>query len=298
MRRRRCLGLLVLAGAGLPARTAAATVTVRDAFDRAVSVAAPPQRIVTIFASNTEIVAALGLVQRIVGIEAFTRYPPEVLDRPLVGGRLGFSVDAVVARRPDLVIVTPSRQAANQLIDPMERLGIPIIVLLQRSLAEIMANLRLVGRICGVAERGDAVASRLEARMAKVREQVGALAAPSTIMITGRLGNGLLLVARDGTYTGDAIVRAGGRFGLESRGVLAQISPEAVLNADPDVLLFAGSETGLADLIGRPGWLDLRAVRGKRAHAVSRAELLIPGPRTVDGIERLAGLFHPAVSAR
>jgi len=80
--------------------------------------------------------------------------------------------------------------------------------------------------------------------------------------------------------------------------VLAQISPEAILNADPDVLLLAGSETQLADLIGRPGWLDLRAVRGKRAHAVSRAELLIPGPRTVDGIERLAGLFHPAVSAR
>jgi iron complex transport system substrate-binding protein len=299
VRRRRCLGLLVLAGTGLPARTAvAAPVTVRDAFDRAVSFAAPPQRIVTIFASNTELVAALGLVRRIVGIEAFTRYPPEVLDRPLVGGRLGFSVDAVVARRPDLVIVTPSRQAANQLIDPMERLGIPIIVLLQRTLAEIMANIRLVGRICGVAERGDAVAARLEARMARVREQVGALAAPSTIMITGRLGNGLLLVAREGTYTGDAIVRAGGRFGLESRGVLAQISPEAVLNADPDVLLFAGSETGLADLIGRPGWLDLRAVHGKRAHAVSRAELLIPGPRTVDGIERLAGLCHPAVSAR
>jgi iron complex transport system substrate-binding protein len=299
VRRRRCLGLLALAGAGLPARRAAAEpVTVRDAFGRSVTFAAPPQRIVPIFASNTEIVAAVGLAQRIVGIEAYTRYPTEVLDRPQVGGRLGFSVDAVVAQRPDLVIVTPSRQAANQLIDPMERLGIPIVVLLQRNLAEIMANIRLVGRICGVAERGETVASRLEARMAKVHDKVGARPAPSTIMITGRLGNGLLLVARDGTYTGDAIVRAGGRFGLESRGAIAQISPEAVLNADPDVLLFAGSEADLAELIRRPGWLDLRAARGKRAYAVSRAELLIPGPRTVDGIERLAALLHPGVAGR
>ena len=95
------------------------------------------------------------LADRIVGIEAYTRYPPEVLNKPLVGGRLGFSVDEVVAQRPDLIIVTPSRQAANQLVDPMERLGVPVVVLLQRSVAEIMANIRLLGRICGVAERGE-----------------------------------------------------------------------------------------------------------------------------------------------
>ena len=103
----------------------AAPVTIHDAFDRTVTVPAPPQRIMPIFASNVEMVAALGLADRIVGIEAYTRYPPEVLNKPLVGGRLGFSVDEVVAQRPDLIVVTPSRQAANQLVDPMERLGVP-----------------------------------------------------------------------------------------------------------------------------------------------------------------------------
>lgn len=280
------------------ARAAANPLTVLDAFGRSVTFPAPPQRIVTIFASNTEIVASLGLADRIVGIEAYTRFPPEVLDRRQVGGRLGFSVDAVVAQRPDLVVVTPSRQAANQLIDPMERLGIPIVVLLTRDLAEIMANIRLIGRIAGVAERGDAVASRLEARMAKVHDRVANLPAPSTIMITGRIGNGLLLVARDGTYTGDALLRAGARFGIESRGVIAQISPEAILKADPDVLLFAGAERDMNELFRRPGWSDMRAVQARRIHAVSRAELLIPGPRTVDGIEKLARLFHPGAPSQ
>ena len=64
-----------------------------------------------------EMVAALGLADRIVGIEAYTRYPPEVLKKPLVGGRLGFSVDEVVAQRPDLVVVTPSRWSRDRLID-------------------------------------------------------------------------------------------------------------------------------------------------------------------------------------
>jgi iron complex transport system substrate-binding protein len=276
----------------LPAQ-AAEPVTIRDAFDRSVTVPAPPQRIVPIFASNVEIVASLGLADRIVGIESFTRYPREVLDRPLVGGRLGFSVDAVVALKPDLVVVTPSRQAANQLVDPMERLGVPIVVFLQRSVPEILANIRLMGRIAGVPERGEEVAARFEARMAAVRRKVEGRKPPSTIMITGRLGNGLLLVAREGTYTGDAMVMAGARFALAGTATLAQVSPEAILNADPDVLLWAGNERGLADLIAQPGWRDMRAVRTGRARTVSRVELLIPGPRTIDGIEHLAAIFHP-----
>jgi iron complex transport system substrate-binding protein len=289
-------GMLVLLGQ--PGSATAAPITIHDAFDRTVTVPAPPRRIVPIFASNVEMVVALGLADRIVGIEAYTRYPPEVLNKPLVGGRLGFSVDEVVAQRPDLIVVTPSRQAANQLVDPMERLGVPVVVLLQRSVAEIMANIRLLGRICGVAERGEEVAARLEGRIARTTERVAGLKPPRTVMITGRLGNGLLLVARPGTYTGDAIMLAGGRFGLESSGVIAQVSPEAILKADPDVLLFAGSQKDLDELIGRPAWKDMRAVRDKRAHAVSRSELLIPGPRTIDGIEHLAVLLHPLAAGR
>ncbi len=275
---------------------AAQPVTVRDAFDREVTVAAPPHRIIPIFASNTEIVASLGLADRIVGIEAYTRYPPEVLDRPLVGGRLGFSVDAVVALRPDLLVVTPSRQAANQLVEPMERLGIPVLVLLQRDVAEILSNIRLVGRVTGVASRGEQVAAALAARLGRVKARIAGRTPPSVVMITGRLGNGLMLVARENTYTGDALVRAGARFALPGTARLAQVSPEAILAADPDVLLWAGGRHDLEELIARPGWADMRAVRSGHAYTVARSEFLIPGPRTLDGIERLAARLHPAAT--
>ena len=273
-------------------------LVVRDALGRAVTFAAPPQRIVPIFASNTEIVVALGLANRIVGIEAYTRYPKEILDRPLVGGRLGFSVDAVVDLHPDFLLVTPSRQAANQLIDPMERLGIPIVVALTRSVEEILSNIRLVARIAAIERHGEEVASALEARMDRVREKVAGRPQPSVVMITGQLGNGLMLVAREGTYTGDAILRAGGRFGLPGTLTLAQVSPEAILQADPDVLLFAGTQKGLDDLIAQPGWSQMRAVTSGRARTVARVELLIPGPRTFEGIEHLAAIFHPGAFER
>lgn len=268
----------------------------KDAFGRSVRIETTPRRIIPIFASNTEIVTSLGLADRIVGIEAYTRYPVEILDRPLVGGRLGFSVDAVVGLKPDLLVVTPSRQAANTLVDPMERLGIPILVVLQRDVPEILANIRLVAKAARVEERGEQVVAALQARLDKVQARLAGRSLPRIVMITGRLGNGLMLVAREGTYTGDAIARSGGRFAFESTARLAQVSPEAILNSDPDVLLWAGSERDLEELIARPGWADMRAVKAGRAFTVNRTEFLIPGPRTFDGIERLAARLHPAAT--
>lgn len=290
LRRLAAVGLFSMAGA-----THAQPVSVHDGLNRMVTLAEQPRRIVTVFSSNTELIAALGLADRIVGIDAFTRYPPEILDRPRIGGRLGISVDAVVALQPDLVVVTPARQAAFQLVEPMQRLGIPIIVLMQRNVAEISANLRLLGRATGVPERGEAVAASWEARLARVTARVRGLAAPSVVMIRGQVGNGLLLVTQANTYTGDAIVRAGGRFALADPGI-AQVSPEAVLDADPEILLWAGAQRELDELIARPGWRDLRAVKSGQAHAVSRSELLIPGPRTIEGVEHLAAIFHPVGS--
>lgn len=280
-------------GVCVAALVRAAPIEVRDALGRTVVLPAPPQRLVTIFASNTELVTSLGLVDRIVGVEEYTRFPPEAAARPKVGGRLGFSVDAVVAQRPDLVIVTPARQAAHQLVDPMERLGVPVIVLLSRSVGEVLDNIRLIGRATGVPDRGDALAAALQARLDRVAQQVAGRPAPRIVMVTGRVGNGMLLVSRSDTYTGEAMRMAGGRFAIAGRGAVAQVSPEAILASDPDVLLFAGTQAALNDLIELPGWRDMRAVRAKRAVTVSRSEFLIPGPRTVDGIESLARWLHP-----
>lgn len=277
--------------AARPARPEPIRVT--DALGRSIVLPAPPRRIVTIFSSNTELVAALELTDRVVGIDALTRYPPEAAEKPVVGGRLGFSVDAVVAQEPDLVLVTPARQAAHLLLAPMERLGVPTLVLTSRTLGEVLDNIRLVGRATGEPARGTAVADALAARLARVAGAVAGRPCPRLVLVTGRLGNGLLLAARAGTYTADAVTRAGGCLALTGSGSLAQVSPEALLAADPDVLLLAGRDAELRELTAQPGFRDMRAVREGRAQVVPRAEFLIPGPRTVDGIERLAAFLHP-----
>lgn len=266
------------------------SITVRDAMGRVVTLPRAPQRIVAIFSSNTELVTALGLIDRIVGIDSLTTYPPEITRVRAVGGRLGFSVDAVVEQRPDLVLVTPARNAMYQLLDPMQRIGVPVLVLLSRNVAEVVSNVRLVGIACGEAERGARLAAILDQRLNAVKQRVESRPSPRVVMITGRVGNGLLIVAQPNTYTGDAILLAGGQHAL-GRAIAPQVSPEALWSADPDILLYAGTKTALDELLPRQGWRDMRAIRERRAYVVSRGELLIPGPRTIDGIEHLADLF-------
>jgi iron complex transport system substrate-binding protein len=264
-----------------------------DATVHRTTLAAPPQRIVTIFSSNTEILAALGLTERIVGIDALTRYPPSVLDRPRVGGRLGMSVDAIVAQRPDLVILTPARHALAQLADPLTRLGIPVMVLMSRDLAEVLANVRLVASVCGVAELGIRLADSLAKRLAAVRARQHGAAALRAVLVTGTTGNGLVTIANDRSYTGDALRAAGAVPALTPPSGWSHVSSEAIWRADPDALLYAGEPVALAALLDRPGWRNLRAHYTQRCYAVSRAHFLIPGPRTIDGVETLAAMLAP-----
>ncbi len=269
------------------------TLTITDAAGRRVTLLRPPRRIVTVFSSNTELVAALGLADRIVGIDALTVYPPEILDLPRIGGRLGMSVDAVIAQQPDLVLLAPARQAMHQLIEPLSRLGVPAVVLMSRSLSEVLANVRLIGEVCGVRQHAAELAGRLERRLEAVKQAHAGRVAPSVVMITGAVGNGMVLIARADSYTGDAILAAGARLALHPPAGLAQVSLEALWRADPEVLLFAGSDAALQELLRQPGWQQLSAVRAGRVHVVARGEFLIPGPRTIDGVEKLAAWLHP-----
>ncbi len=281
--------VMALGAAGMTlAAPVAASEEIVDALGRRIVLPTPPRRIVPIFASNTELVVAAGLTDRIVGVEAYTRFPPAIAGLPQVGGRLGFSVDRIAGLRPDLVIVTPARQAVHQLVDPLERLGIPVMVLTHPTLAAVLANLRLVARAGGVPEAGETMARHLERRLAAVAARTASRPRPRALMITGRVSTGLLLVARPDSYTADAARAAGTRDALEGRRLLPQVSPEAILRADPDCILFAGTEAAMRDLFDAPAWAGLAARRTGRLFAVNRAAFLIPGPRVVDGIEALA----------
>jgi iron complex transport system substrate-binding protein len=280
-----------------PARTRdeGPPVTITDTLGRRVRIPAPPRRIVSIFASNTELLHALGATGRIVGIESFTRYPPGIdRGRAIIGGRLGFSAEAIARLEPDLVVMTPARQAANTLLRPMEIIGVPVVVLLHRDLEQIFSNLRLLGEVLGDPTGAGDVILRLTERLDAVTSRLEGARRPRVYVETGQNDRGNFSTLRRGTYTHDALRIAGGDNIFASLDSITQVSGEAVIAADPEVILVARRDGDVSGVLRRTGWHRISAIRHGRVYAVSRELLLIPGPRIVDGVESMAALLHPA----
>lgn len=284
-------GLLAILIA-MPAARADFPRTVTDALGRAVTIPRKPTRIVSIFASNTEMLAAIGVRDRIVGIESYTRYPPGIDRLPKVGGRLGFSVEAVARLAPDLVVMTPARQAASTLLKPMETIGVPAVILMHRDIEQIFGNIRLLGVATGEDEKAEALIRKSRERIADVQRRIEGRPLRRVYLEVNAAARGSFMTVRPGSYTADALSLAGGDniFGATPG---QQIGGEAVLAADPDAILLATRGLKPADLAQRVGWERLSAVRSDTVHVVPRTLLLIPGPRIVDGVETLAKILHP-----
>ncbi|MDR2405387.1 MAG: ABC transporter substrate-binding protein [Deltaproteobacteria bacterium] len=274
--------------------------SVKDAFGRECVLDAPPKRIVTVFASNTMLIYSLGLTDLIVGIDALTFFPPEINKVPKIGGRLGISLEQVVARKPDLVLLTPARQAAHTLLAPLTSLHIPNMVLTSRDVKEIEDNLRRVAYITGTVEKGEEVIQDMEDRLLKVKLDREGKKWPRVVLITAKLSSGLFLVSRKGEYTSSIVELAGGILALdeqdEQRSALriSQISPEALIALDPDIIIVTRRRdegTELYDYLQEPSFSQLKAQKDDQIHVVPSAEFLIPAPTVVDGVERLSVIF-------
>lgn len=286
----RCLSAL---GGLLLAAPLLAALQLQDGMGRTVALEQPPERIVSLFSSNTELLAALGLAPRIVGIEDHTHYPPGIREgRQIVGGRLGFSPEAIARLQPDLVVITPARGAANSLTRPMELVGIPVLVLLHSDIEQIFSNLALLGQATGVSEQAEVRIADLRARLDQVQSRINGQAAPRVYLELGEQSRGAWQTVREGTYTADALRLAGADNVFAGLEGITQVSGEAVIRANPEVILLA-NQVDPTLVSERPGWQQIDAVRNGRIYPVERARLLIPGPRVIDGVEQIAHLLYP-----
>ena len=160
-------------------------------------------------------------------------------------------------------------------------------------LDDILANIRLLGHATGREAAAAAVADAMGVRIAHLGACLKGRPPVPVYMETGSDERGAAFTIRDATYTGDILRAAGGVSVFAGRDRLGRVSGEAVGRADPDRILIAGPPERVPALMQRPGWDGIRAVRAGRVDAVTRALLLIPGPRVVEGAEMLARLLHP-----
>ena len=248
-----------------------------------------PERIVSLAPSVTEILCALGVGDRLVGVDKWSDYPAHVQALPKVG-RIEADPDAVMALHPDLVVACTSVPGMERNVERLEARGQLLAVAEPTDLPSTLRSIRTIGQAIGRTTQAEALVATMEERIARVTD-VARGGEPVSVYWEW-WPKPLSAAARRSWMTG-LIESAGGR------NVFADVDASSVRPADEDVIardptaIFVcwcgAKELPDVDRIrARPGWGGVRAVTDARVYAMPEALFARPGPRLVDGLERLA----------
>jgi len=260
------------------------------------------QRIVSTAPSVTEMLYALGLGERVVGVTTFCRYPPEAAAKPKIGDYVRPNLEAIVALKPDLVVMeaTGIRRAER-----LPALKLNVLEVDDGTLAGIYESLRKIGAAAGVPERAAALRSNMQAALEDLRRRTRGLAPRRLLFVAGRTPARLedLIVVGRGSYLNELIEIAGARNAFADVGApYLKVSLEQVLARNPEVIVDMGEmaqTAGASDGQKRAVvtlWERqpaLAAVRERRVFAVASDIFMVPGPRVVEAARALARMVHP-----
>ena len=268
--------------------TAAFPVTVTDDAGREVTIESEPQRIVSLAPANTEIVAALGLMDRLVGVTSFDDYPPEVASIGIIGDFASPNLEAVAAAEPDLVLATSGVQA--DVIGQLENLGAVVVAVDPADLESLFGSIVMVGQATGTSEEADTIVSSMRSQLDEITVAIGD-ATPVPVFL--EIAQDPLFTAGPGTLLDDLITAAGGANIVTQEGYVA-FSVEQLVAEDPAVYMATlGSMSDPDDLASRPGYADIDAVRTGRVYVLEDNLVSRPGPRVIEGVRLIAEALHP-----
>jgi iron complex transport system substrate-binding protein len=263
-----------------------------DGLGRAVSVAFPPQRIISLAPSVTESLFALELESRIVGVTSYCDYPPAAQHKEKVGDTIHPNLEKIISLRPDLVIISTASQLEG-LTRRLDQLAIPVFVVNPRSVREVVASLRTLGSLTGTDARAESLAADMERRIAEIERK---LAGGPRTRVLYVLQTGPLITVGGKTFINDLIELAGGSsISSTESAAYPQFSREAVAARAPEVIIapsshgteIVGEQALLKDFAGTP------AISNRRILRVDPDLVDRPGPRLIDGLEQLARGLHP-----
>jgi len=267
---------------------AAAPSRATDDFGDTIAMARPPMRIVSLNPPTTEVLFAIGAGNRLVGRTAYDSWPEAARALPDLGPGLRPNVEAVLAARPDLVVLYASddnRDAARR----FRAAGVATAAYRVDRIADFARVTRALGILTGDSVAARVTVDSVRATLDRVRAATASRPAPSVFW---PLYDQPLLAVGSGSYLNELIEIAGGR---NVYGFMKEPSPritiEDLVQRDPDVVLAspAARERHLADR----RWQALRAVRDGKVLAVDTNLVLRPGPRLGEAARSIAALLHP-----
>ncbi len=279
------ISLITLAAAGAAGATSY-PLTLTDDLGRTVTLRAEPQRIVSLLPSDSETLCAIGACSKLVGVDDYSDYPQQVTRLPKVGGLYDPKIEAIVALRPDVVLVSKY----GKLEGPLSQAGITVIAVNPETYEEVFTKTLTLGRIVNREAQARNLVTQMRRDIARVeiltknavRKPTAYLEIDPTPYSVG-----------PNSFMGVLLTKAGARNIIPaSMGDFPKVDPEFIVKANPQLILGVDRKTAAA----RPGWSALAAVKsgqtldlpGDLGQLLSR-----PGPRLPQALLGLAKIVHP-----
>jgi iron complex transport system substrate-binding protein len=276
--------------AAKPVEVEAFPVEVTDSVGNTVSLQEPPQRIASLSAGHTEILYAIGAGDQVAAVDNTSDCPGVVSEFPKVDAFTP-NVEQIAALEPDLVIIFFD---PGDLQSSLQGLGIPVLNLAApESVEGVYDQMALLGEATGHSADAGGVAGAMKEAVADVLSQVEDAAEAPTVF---HEVDNMYFSAGSGTFIGDLYAMLGAANIADATGqAYPQMSAEAIIDADPDVIVLADEDAGETPetVKARPGWASIAAVKNGRVYVVDPDIISRPGPRLVEALSTLAGYLYP-----
>ncbi|MBI1745395.1 MAG: cobalamin-binding protein [Acidobacteria bacterium] len=261
-----------------------------DQVERVLFVAPNPSRIISLAPSVTEILFALGVEDRVVGVTNFCHFPDGVKPKTRIGDLQNPNLEVIVSLRPDLVIATTSGNVKES-IDKMAELNLAVYTLNASTLEEILRSIRDVGDITGTQQKAAAVVGDLRRRLLAVRQRGQGRPTPRVLYL---IWHDPIVAPGGDSFITDGLRWAGGdSITADTKARSPRYSAEEIIAKQPEYIFVPKGENPvtLSYFLESPGWATLPAVIERRIYFISPA-IQQPSPKLIDGIEEVAGILH------
>ena len=271
-------------------------ITVTDMTGREITLDGPAAKIVALTASDVEIIYALGAGDLLVGRGEYCDYPAEVLEKPVVKSGAETNLEEILALEPDVVIMATMAQTTDQ-VKALEDAGVKVIVSDAQNLEGVYTAISLIGQVVGK----DAEAAAMIQGMKDTFEEIKAKAEPTGKTIyfeVSPLAWGLWAGGK-GTFMDELAEICGLTNAFADVTGWGEISEEQVFEKDPDYIVttsmyYGEGPTPVEEIMGRPGWEQLKAVQNKQIFNADSNAITRPGPRLADAVKALYDFVYGA----
>ena len=255
-----------------------------------------PMKIVSLSPSNTEMLFALGLEDRIVGVTDYCDFPPEAKLKPTVGGFSTPNLEKVIFFAPDLVLAGNIHKTT--VIPELERLGLNVVMLDPQTMEQVLEAITWVGDVTGQVEQASQLVNDMKKRISVVTDLTEGLSEDQRPRVLYITWHDPLWVCGSETLHDELIKKAGGINVAGDITGFKTMSLEEAIQRNPQIIITA---TGHGDAVDLPWeWAktderlkEVEARKNGRVYQMNANLIARAGPRSIDGLETLGWLIHP-----